>query len=218
MKIFFIAMLACVSLFAQKEHENWWEDNLEAQVSYDVFAKWLGDVDAVSRVAMRSHVKKMKYQTMLDVPCGLGIDYMGLKKDSMPIQYTGLDVTPKLVNQGLQAGIPVMLGSIEKIPFADNHFELCYARHILEHLDYYETALSELIRTASKEVMVVFFLKPRAHKDDRIVPSMDHGGLLYHNKYNKPKIEKFLRANRKVKKIEWEKIGGHEIILHVYLK
>jgi len=218
MKTFIFLIFCCTSIFAEKEHEKWWEENLEKHVGIDIFADWLGTVDAPSRAAMRAHVKKKNYSTMLDVPCGLGIDYMGLQKDNLPIQYTGLDITSKLVERGLKEGIPIVLGSIEKIPFEDNHFELCYARHILEHLDYYEHALSELIRTASKEVMVVFFIKPSSKKEDRIIPSTDHGALLYHNKYNKPKLEKFLRANKKVKKIEWEKISGGDVILHAYLK
>ncbi len=215
----FIASIFCFTLlFAEKDHEKWWQECLETQVPIEVFAGWLGPADAPSRVAMRKHVKKMGYRSMLDVPCGLAVDYWGLKKEGAAIQYTGLDITPKLVEKGVQEGVPLVLGSIEKIPFADSHFDLCYARHILEHLDHYQLALKELIRTASKEVLVVFFIKPRDKKDDKIVRTTDHGSTLFHNKYNRPKLEKFLRANPKVKKLQWEKVGDQEEILHIYLR
>lgn len=201
-----------------KAHEQWWSNCLESKVSLKLFKKWLGGQNAESRIAMRRHIKEKGYSSILDVPCGLCVDYSGIKEENLPIQYTGLDITKKLVKNATRQGISAVLGSIERIPFEDNHFDICYARHILEHLDSYVLAVPELIRAAKKEVMIVFFLKPTSEAVDKINASPDRGFLLYHNQYSKPKLEEFVLANSKVHRIDWEEVGMTENILHIYLK
>ena len=86
----------------------------------------------------------------------------------MPISYTGLDITAFLVHKAQKMGINAREGSIEKLPFDNSSFQLVYVRHLLELLDYYERALTEAIRVAEKEVMVIFFIPPQLDQPDRI--------------------------------------------------
>lgn len=198
----------------QKEHEQWWELNVLNKLGK--FANWLGDTDADSRVKMRSYIKSQGYKSVLDVPCGLCTEYFGYIETGMDIDYCGLDITKALVERGKSLNVPVKQGSIENIPFPDNSFDVCYARHILEHLDYYEKAVEELIRVASKEVIVVFFIRP--HDDaDSIRPGMDSGALLYHNVYNRSKIRDFATNNKKCKNASWQDINKYEVALHIYV-
>lgn len=200
-----------------KEHEQWWTQNED---KFDTFDGWLGTCDATSRVLSRQHINKLGYVKILDVPCGTCTEYFGYQQNNMAIDYTGLDITHYLVSRAQSMGINAVEGSIENIPFTDSTFELVYARHILEHLDYYQIALSECIRVAEKEVLVVFFIPPGEDKNDKISYAIVDDSGLYHNRYNKETLIEFISQNPKVDHIEWENVdeSNNEIILHIYLK
>lgn len=220
------ALLSCVvmhTVSALERHEVWWENCLGNTVSMETFTGWAGGVDAPSRQHMRVHVRKKEYTSILDVACGLCVDYLGLKKDNMNIRYQGLDITPKLVELGLKNNMPIARGSIEAIPFWDSSFDLVYARHILEHLSGYETALKESIRVAAKEVMVTFFIPPTGGPTRIVAQSYlgtkvhQDGFTLYHNVYNAKDLETYVKKNEKVDRVEWEGLGG-ETLMHIYMK
>jgi ubiquinone/menaquinone biosynthesis C-methylase UbiE len=122
-----------------------------------------------------------------------------------------------LVVRGLKLGFDIQQGSIECIPSVNESFDVAYARHILEHLNYYEKAVSELIRVARYETLIVFFIKPIA-EEDRINSTMIDGALLYHNAYNKEKLERFVTSHQKVKEVSWEHVTDKEVLLHIYMK
>lgn len=206
----------CFQVFSSelKEHEKWWTHNIDSYLTE--FESWLGDVDAPSRVCARNYIKRMGYKTILDIPAGLCTEYFGYKKDEIEINYLGMDITHQLLMRGQQLGVPVLFGNIESIPCKDSSFEVCYARHILEHLPSYELALQELIRVAQKEVMVVFFIVPHM-RETLIDPSILQESLLYHNRYNKPLMEEFILSNTKVSYLFWEYISDIECTLHIFL-
>lgn len=216
----FVANAFCdspLSVFPTKSHEEWWEGSLDATASYDTFAGWLGDEQAPSRIAMRQYLKNNNYQSVLDIPCGLCIDYFGLKQEHVHVEYIGMDVTPKLIDIATQNKVPVLRASIENIPLSDSSIELAYSRHILEHLDDYKQAVKELIRVASKEVLVVFFIPPLDGDIDQINLSLDRGYPLYHNCYSRNQIESYLKTFDKVKNWKWEKVTAQEEFLHIYV-
>ena len=196
-------------------YEAWWDYCLENTVSMNKFATWLGDVDALSRCSMRKHIYSKKYESILDVPCGLCIDFFGLEKDNIKIKYFGLDTSQKLTTRAHGLGINVVQGSIENIPYESSKFDVAYSRHILEHLPYYEAAINELIRVAKKEVLVVFFIRPTF--DDIINYEKVDGHMIYHNHYDRQKLQNFVTSNKKVRSIAWEPITQQEEILHIYL-
>lgn len=197
-----------------KVHELWWTNNVDSQMN--IFQNWLGDEEAPSRIHARDYINKKGYKTILDIPCGLCTEYFGYKKDNINIAYCGMDITEKLILRAQSLGVPVLQGTIEKIPFPDSYFDICYARHILEHLSSYEQALSELIRTAQKEVLVIFFIVP--HEGDNFINlTLCDGCYVYHNTYNKSQLESFVFTHPKVENICWEKIGSQEEMLHIYL-
>ncbi len=190
----------------KKNLDNYWQ----------TFASWLGNENASSRVKAREHIKQKNYKKILDIPCGLCTEYYGFKKDDCQIEYFGMDVTPKLVQRALKLGINVKEANIESIPSENSSFDCSYARHILEHLPYYQKAISELIRVSKNEVIIIFFIKS-TKKNDHIDLSKVDNSLLYHNHYNIEKIEKFILSNSKVLSTEWENLEK-ESILHIYLK
>ncbi len=217
--LFFLCIDNYSNSFIAKEHEIWWEKSLGQTIEWNQFAKWLGDEDANSRVCLYKYLLSKEYQSILDVPCGLCVDYWGLKKYGIIIDYTGLDITPKLINRAKEMNIKSYVGSIENIPFDDNSFDVTYARHILEHLDTYHTAIKELCRVAKNEALIIFFIKPRENiQRDVINKSIDRGCVLYHNVYRLSSLENFLKSLPKVSCFEWEEVDSNEVILHIYVK
>lgn len=211
-----LAAFAAISFsHANESHTIWWEECLGKDVPFSTFEGWLGDMDATTRVAFRKEVHEKGFKAILDVPGGLAIDYYGLKKDNIDAAYTGVDITPSLVKLAKDQGIDFVEGDIENLPFHDNKFEISHARHILEHLDAYEKAISELIRVSSKEVFITFFIKPQ--KATIINLNRCNEYLLYHNTYSKNEIETFVKNNPKVSDVEWVDMPNGEIILKVFL-
>ena len=86
----------------------------------------------------------------------------------------------------------------------DSSYECVYCREVLEHLSYYEKSVSEFIRIASKEVIIVFFIPPN-EQDDQI--NYWEAEDLYHNVYSKKKLEKYILANPKVEALFWSDVN-----------
>lgn len=197
---------------------QWWDHCLGNTVSYSTFASWLGDVNSPSRIAVREQVASRGYATLLDLPCGLCIDYLGFLQNNIKISYLGMDFSEKLTRRAQEQKIPALYGSIESIPLASSSIDIVYCRHILEHLPSYEKALAETIRVAKKEVLIVFFIKPTASLVDLIDYAVLDGHGIYHNRYSKEKFEAAVYAQEKVSELVWQEISTQECIAHIYLK
>jgi ubiquinone/menaquinone biosynthesis C-methylase UbiE len=150
-----------------------------------------------------------KYRSVLDCACGTCLDYFEYKKEGIPIKYKGVDLCIGLVEEAKSLGIDCDLGDIEDLPYEDESFDVVTARHILEHLDYYEKAISEMCRVARYEVLIVFFLAPQEfevlEKDGNLNNEVNV------NKYAKDKLEKYAMQ---FGKIEWIPAGS-EIVLRI---
>jgi ubiquinone/menaquinone biosynthesis C-methylase UbiE len=217
---YIVYVFLCSFLMAQcsiplKTHERWWDANVETMMLQ--FEQWFGDCSSTSRVQARQHIKKQGYKTILDIPCSLGTDFWGFQQDGIAIAYLGIDISPKFVELALSKHIPVLQGDIKHIPCKDSSFEVCYVRHILEHMPYYEDAFDELIRVARSEVLVIFFIRPQEYPDTFSVV-LDHNSVLYYNCYNRTKLSEYVLRNHKVASLEWDDVDGKEIMLHIYLK
>lgn len=210
---------------------SWWNKNAETRMND--FKSWVGDFNQASKVYCRKYVADKQYKTIIDCGCGLATDYYGFKNDKYEINYTGLDSCGFFVNSNKENGITMIEAELEKdLPITNDSYEVVYCREVLEHLSHYEKTLTELIRIASKEVLVVFFIKPD-HSEENINYWTEED--LYHNKYNKEKLETFLANSPKVDKLSWIDIldlpysveststetikpTGEKVILHIVLK
>lgn len=217
-----LALFLNSSLFANqntlKEHEKWWEHACRNKTNMEQFIKWQGSENAISRILVRFHINNMQYKSVLDIPCGLCVDYAPLKRSCPDICYFGMDISPLFINQVKEAGIPAMVGKIQNIASTDSTFDVVYSRYILEHLDSYEEAIKELVRVAKKEVIIVFFIVPDNESHDRIVAVEANGYPIYHNRYSRSKLEAFLKSLEKVKSFSWQEVKNkNECILHILL-
>ena len=168
-------------------HERWWQDNLDTNEV--TLRGWLEGSDPASRDAVARIAVDAKASTVLEVGPGLYIDYARHWRTMPGVQYTALERTPKLVQRGLDMGIPVVTGSIERIPFVDGSFDVAYCRHVVEHLPSYELAIAELVRVSRGTAVVVFF----ALDTVSVLPTIRYDTVAeaprtYHNIYSQKAI------------------------------
>lgn len=202
----------------EEEIKTWWDAFAQAG-GLDQLETWLGGVDAPSRLRIRQRIAECEYQTVADCGAGLGIDWIGMQNISYPVDYVGVepskalrDASDKVAHQYGKGKMPLVEGTIEKLPFQDSSRDLVYARHILEHLPKIQPALNEMIRAARFEVVVVFFMRPG--KETYLTRERDG---LWQNWWSKSEIERILELNDKVEVWFWETLHS-EVLLHVYVK
>lgn len=180
---------------------SWWDDNY----TRSDFRSWLTSEGSFSRSILTDLVRG--YDSVLDCACGTCLDYFEYKKKLIPVKYKGIDSCQGLVDEAKTFGIDCDLGSIEALPYEDKSFDIVTARHILEHLDYYEKAISEMCRVARYEVAIIFFLPPQEvevlEKDSNLNFEVNV------NKYSKAKLEEFARM---FGSIEWVTVGNERIL------
>lgn len=198
---------------------SWWDAFCNAGGITDL-ETWLGGVDHPSRLRLRERVAECRYESVLDCGAGLGLDYIGMKNISHPVEWVGMEPSAEMRRAAkeivgprwnLEENIPLVKGSIEKIPFKDSMFDLVYARHILEHLPKIEQPLNEMIRVARLEAVVVFFMRPG--RETYLTRERDG---LWQNWWSRDDIESVLKSNSKVEVWFWETLDS-EVLLHMYL-
>lgn len=193
--------------------QTWWDNNLPNRI--EEFNTWVGDKTAQSKVVSRKYIKDKEYKTLIDLGCGNATEYFAYKEEYPELEYLGIDSSEVLYIKNTKQGVPMLLAPAEDTGLTNNHSEIIFARHILEHQPSFQPVLSEMIRLASKEAMHIFFISPGIN-DEHI--GYDSNENLYHNRYNRLDIETFLSFISKVKSFEWIKINDSETMLSIIIK
>jgi len=196
----------------EKFKQTWWDENLDKQ--FGSFEIWVGDKTAPSKAYFRNYVKERGYTSLIDMGCGNATEYFAYREEYPDLSYIGVDSSEFLYKKNTEAGVPMMWAVAEHVPMIDGYAEVVFARHILEHQPDFEPVLSEILRLASKEAIVVFFIPPLEEKQIIYNPDMN----LYHNVYSKGEIEKYLMSRRDVADFSWIPITSTEIALSVIKK
>lgn len=206
---------------------TWWNQNIESKMND--FKSWIGDFNYPSKIYCRNYIAGKQYKSVIDCGCGLATDFFGFKNDKYKIDYVGLDSCKHLVELNRQYGITMIEAELENgLSIPSNSYDCVYCREVFEHLSHYKTALSEFIRIATKEIIVVFFIKP--DEDEEKINYWQEEDL-YHNKYNKKQLEEFILNDPKVDRLFWHEIDDpksissseeaiidKKYILHIILK
>ena len=205
------------------KYEMWWENNIGNDKYYHNgtnikapsltnFDSWMGDSESKDRISVRKLF--LYFNNILDVGCGGCPEYYGLKNMYGNIDYTGMDITPKIVDFNNKRNIKCVQGSLNNIPFKDNEFDIVHTRHVVEHMSNIEKPLDEMIRVSSKKVFISFFISPNNESEHKI--NLDNKGTIgevYHNSYSKKIIEKILSESTKVNKYYWVTLPSPSTIL-----
>ena len=200
----------------RENHELWWSRNLGKQSylhngeevsapSLNSFGKWMGDSQSQDRKQVRSLFSADG--TFLDVGCGAAPENEGLKQDKPGIIYTGIDITPELVEFNQSRGVNCVKGSATALPFENMSFDMVHCRHVVEHMSNIEAPLNELIRVAIKQVYVVFFIGPRYFVNQTNLDNIGTDGEVFHNIYSRRQIRKILKSNHRVKQFRLKSLS-----------
>jgi|ETNvirnome_2_130_1030620.scaffolds.fasta_scaffold47166_2 ubiquinone/menaquinone biosynthesis C-methylase UbiE len=173
----------------KKEHLTWWDKNHGIQ--NENLKQWLASSDQSSRDIIYKLIIDNSISSVLECGPGTFIDYNQFFSKNKNVKYCAIDITDSIVEFGVKNKINIKLNSIESIGLNDDEVEFVYCRHVLEHQDYYEESLKEMLRVASKIVSVGFWM---ILDDDEDNINYDSINKLYHNKYSRPKINAFLES------------------------
>jgi ubiquinone/menaquinone biosynthesis C-methylase UbiE len=93
--------------------------------------------------------------TVLDVGCGTGVALSVMKALFPWRTYRGIDPSGDASTIWKARGIEVDVGSATHLPYADNSWHSVYSSHVIEHIDDDRTAVSEMVRVASRRAIIV---------------------------------------------------------------
>jgi ubiquinone/menaquinone biosynthesis C-methylase UbiE len=147
-------------------------------------------VNHPSRIFVRDWLRAHPGLTLLDIPCGPGVEYEGFRAEDVPVEYIGMDLTESM-RQGFKARFPeadVRSGDILDIALPDDAVDVVLVRHIFEHLEDWHMALVEALRVSRQYVLIVLFKLPTHREIKRIAPHT------WENRIDWRELERLLRA------------------------
>jgi len=153
-------------------------------------------------------------ETLLDAGCGGGYYYWSFYNRNIPVEYYGLDYTPRMIELAIEemcpgTGIPpdrFMLGAIE---YLDMEFDNTICFNVLTNNPHYALSLERLLRYTRKRIII------RESMGDELIvrytpdPYLDEGKRhirVYHNMYPIREVTEFMKENGfRVTRIEDER-------------
>ncbi len=103
---------------------------------------------------IKKYLPKKSHHTIrfLDLGCGEGHFYQGLKQRGYDYKYLGLEFSQEQVKKARRDGIPVRHANLnEKFPLPDASFDMILASEILEHIYDTELFLEEIHRVLKND-------------------------------------------------------------------
>lgn len=90
-------------------------------------------------------------EIVLDIGSGFGMYYQRLMAIAPMVNYYAVDLSFKMLKAHIAGEENVALGDAQKLPFADNSFDVVMANHMLYHLPDIDAALTEIRRVLKPE-------------------------------------------------------------------
>jgi len=103
-----------------------------------------------------SVLKPIDVKKVLDVGCGEGFTLNKFQEEGIGEKLTGIDYSDDALELGakIYPQLELKKGDIYDIKEKNNSYDLVIATEVLEHLEYPEKALKELIRISSKYLLL----------------------------------------------------------------
>ncbi len=134
-----------------------------------------------------SVVKPFKPETVLDVGCGEGFTLARLKKEGIGKKLEGIESEDASISLGkkIHPDVIIKKGSIYKLPYKDNSFDLVLCTEVLEHLKKPKEGLKQLIRVSNQYVLLTvpnepYFTIQRFIRGKNILKLGDHPEHVQH--------------------------------------
>jgi ubiquinone/menaquinone biosynthesis C-methylase UbiE len=136
---------------------------------------------------------------ILEVGFGTNISYQLLKDrkilPSSLVTYYGADVTPKFIELAEKQYPEIILTELfeDRISYPDQHFDITYIRHVLEHQNGYKLFLTELLRVTRYHAFINMFIPLNKDSNEDILA---FDGKFFHNTYAYSKFINFCRTHQ----------------------
>jgi ubiquinone/menaquinone biosynthesis C-methylase UbiE len=170
-----------------KNYEQWWEKNVVSEKYYTVsqFKDILGCYD--SRRVYSNLIPKTN-KRVLDVGCGLGLDYEFYLKNDVEVEYFGVDICCGFIehNKKEYPGTNFVCGKSYELPFKDKAFGLTTTRHVLEHLKEPYSTIHEMCRVSDR-VAIIWFIAPGKIEQTRLTRKG-----FYKNTYSESELMRYI--------------------------
>jgi len=180
-----------------KQHETFWS-KIFNETNIEDFKGWVHN-NSISRQWLSRFLQREKIRNILDVGCGIALDYEQYLEDGLKIDYHGIDITPVFLKHAKEKfpNLDVRFASVENIPYSDRAFEVVSCRHLLEHLENPARAISEMTRISSKFVIIAWFIPPvQAEKNNiELMNFGETGKTFYQNTYCYKYLDPILKSN-----------------------
>ena len=117
----------------------------------------------------------------MDAGCGSGRDSLFFAKQGFIV--TGIDISNRGIEKAKAAAkkqkATFVVGSVEKLPFADSRFDAAYSGYVLQHTDI-KKSIKELARVlkSGSSAAVVMFEETEYEKPSEYDTMIDHKKLL----------------------------------------
>lgn len=152
-------------------------------------------------------------QRFLDVGCGSGQDWELLQKYKKRVEYKGIDFAPTILEgaRKLCPGGTFAIGDVNNIPEEDNSWDVVNCRHVVNHTEYYEKPIKELLRVSKKRVILTLHVPFSDNNTDNIKAFPPYS---WENSYGRGKFLKFL-GELEVRVMAFEEFhkGGKETFI-----
>lgn len=117
-----------------------------------------------------------------------------LSASGRDVRYVGIDVAESIIENCRDRAPEAiwLMANVTDLDFDDGSFDVVYARHLLEMLPYYETAVREMFRVARAYVVICFFQPPA--NPERLVRRVNDEGHLWLNRYSPEPFERLVSS------------------------
>lgn len=99
--------------------------------------------------------KQIKPEKILDAGCGEGFTLVKFKRNGIGKNLSGVDFSDDaiLLGKKMYPGLKLSKGDIYNLPYTDKSFDLVVCTEVLEHLEFPEKAVREVMRVSKKYVL-----------------------------------------------------------------
>lgn len=122
----------------------YWKINCEFNNMAQIFPTHIDEGDG-RYLLIENELRKNNYKKIIDIGCGKGRFISKLKERNPNIEAYGIDISEEIL-KSVASNIETSCGSLLKIPYPDDTFDLSFCIEALEHAIYIEGAIGEMAR------------------------------------------------------------------------
>lgn len=122
----------------------YWKMRCEFDTMAHIFPTQIDENDG-RYVFIENELRKNNYKKVLDIGCGKGRFISKLKERNVDIEIYGVDISEEIL-KSVVSEVETKCGSLLKIPYPDNTFDLSFCIEALEHAVFIEGAIQEMVR------------------------------------------------------------------------